>query len=365
MPILLPQDYNPFSQRRFQEPNLFDNGIDLTNPPMSPTMMSPTMPQSQPLDRGQYQEGPMMERYRQFLESGIPNRQDFAPGKMDRLGAILSGVSSGARGGPGFETARNQLERPYNQALMDREMRGKELSEGAKLEYDRSNEGYNRFLEERKVKTGERNAESLALNSSSLSNTRDRRLDLQELIASGKATDEDKQEYKMLQIAAQGENQLAVAGAQGDEARKTENTRQGGRVQLENVRQENRQKILDFKQSNPTHKIVPTKGGNYYAINPNDPTDIQDTGVKTGTLTEEDKAEFGLLDTTTTTAATKVDDDGKATEITRKTTKSRSNASTRITPESPKQMTSPDGKRYDTSAWSESDIAEAKKRGYK
>lgn len=357
MPMLLPQSYNPFLWNRGGSP--FGGGSQDTS------QFQQQRPN--PLDfvqQPQPEQDPMMGKYRQFLNEGPPKREDYKPTLLEKLATVVTGGKS--------------LSRNYDRALEDRNTRGHELSVGAKLESDLADEKRKEALEERRVVTGEKNATSLAGNRDSLIENRARRAALAEAIADGKATDEEKQEYEMLRIAARGRNQTDNTTAQGvnqvntvkergNQDRLTEGVRQGGRVDLENTRQANRQKILDFKKNNPTFKIVAGKGGNYHAINPNDPTDVQDTGVATGTMTDADKAELGLVDsTTTTTLKVPGQEDSTRTSVTKKTrtTQPRPDSSPRTTPR-PKQMIAPDGKKYDTSGWSDSDIAEATKRGYK
>lgn len=49
---------------------------------------------------------------------------------------------------------------------------------------------------------------------------------------------------------------------------------------------EDRAKIYDFKVRNPNWRIVAVKGGNYVAIDPQNPANKADTGVPTGTLSD-------------------------------------------------------------------------------
>src|SRR3990167_1355657 len=347
MPIEFPQNYNPFFQRRISP---FDN-VQFGNNENGMNENPQNMMSQRTSLEDQYREGPMMSKYREFLSQGLPNRGDYSPSKMNRLGAALSGISVGAQGGPGFETARDQLDRPYNQAMMDRETRGKELSSGAKLEYDLNNERYNRTLEERRIATGEKNAESLASNRGSLSNYRTRRQDLQEKIANDRATDEEKQEYRMLQIELQNSGRIENTNAMG--ANRIENTNAAGRNRIENTRvagaearmteadkQSGRMAIKQFQVDNPTFKIVKSEGGNYYAIDPKNPETIMDTGVST---------EIGPLETT---RVSELDESGN--KLTTKTTRSRArvqNSSSR--PKVGEVKTFPNGRkgRWDGKGW--------------
>lgn len=388
MPFTLPGSYNPFLQQRrspFDTVQFNGGGESMQNmpgndalPPQRPNFETPEMP--------------MMSRYRDFLSEDLPRREDYKPRLMDRIAAAATGISVGAKGGPGFNVARDQLERPYNKALEDRATRGKELSAGAKLEYEDVNDKYNRFLRERGLDIQQQNANSLAGRRSNMNTRSDalteigrRKLENPNLvwksipggnivgfdptgdgdvvdtgISSGLLTDKDKLEINQ-------KNRLGVVAAQGEEARRTEDVRQTGRVDLENTRQGNRQKILEFKKNNPGWRIVASRGGNYFGINPNDPTEVLDTGVSTGTITDAEKAELGLVTTTSTTSVTATDDDGNPSEITRKTTRSRENrpktSSTTTGTKKKVLMISPDGKTV--GEVDEDKVELAKSKGYR
>jgi hypothetical protein len=313
MPMLLPQNYNPFLWNRGGSPFGGENNAPPQQKmrPKSPFDYAP-LPE-EPQD-------PMLGKYRDFLGEGLPSREEHKPNFLDKLRSI---------GDP------RALDRKYNRALEDRNIRGSELAAGAKLEYEMGKEKHDRGIEERRTTAYEKSADSLAGSRSSMAENRARRTDLAERIADGKATDEEKHEYQMLQIearggnqldntAAQGRNQIGAARERGAQDRQTEGVRQGGRLDLEDKRQSGRQKIAEYKTANPTFRIVAGKGGNYFAINPADPTDVQDTGVATGTLTDEDKAELGLVDTKTVTTL-----NSEGTQRTTDTTRTRKPVTTR------------------------------------
>ena len=79
---------------------------------------------------------PSMDTYQQFLAGGMPNPQDYKPGKLDRLTAALAGFSSGAQEGPtkGVILARDILQQPYERAMDLYGKRGKQLEQGALAE---------------------------------------------------------------------------------------------------------------------------------------------------------------------------------------------------------------------------------------
>jgi hypothetical protein len=82
-------------------------------------------------------ESPDMDRYREHIRS-MPQQEDFQPGKMDRLGAILSGVGESVRSGPaaGFEASRRQLRAPYDEAMYDWGTGANQYSQLAQMEQD-------------------------------------------------------------------------------------------------------------------------------------------------------------------------------------------------------------------------------------
>lgn len=82
------------------------------------------------------ESGPANKKYRDFLDTAEPSRADFAPNKMARLGAILSGVSeSVSKGGfAGARTTQALLDRPYEEALDSRNRQRDILKSGAELE---------------------------------------------------------------------------------------------------------------------------------------------------------------------------------------------------------------------------------------
>tara|TARA_R110000868_G_scaffold16913_3_gene74948 strand:- start:480 stop:1535 length:1056 start_codon:yes stop_codon:yes gene_type:complete len=73
--------------------------------------------------------GPANQKYKDFLDSAEPSRADYEPSKMQRFGAILSGV-----GGGGIERTQSILDRPYNEAMEARNRQGGILKAGADVE---------------------------------------------------------------------------------------------------------------------------------------------------------------------------------------------------------------------------------------
>ena len=105
----------------------------------TPSDFSPR-PNPPPMQMGGYSpryESPDMDRYREHIRS-MPQQEDFQPGKMDRLGAILSGVGESVRSGPaaGFEASRRQLRAPYDEAMYDWGTGANQYSQLAQMEQD-------------------------------------------------------------------------------------------------------------------------------------------------------------------------------------------------------------------------------------
>lgn len=121
--------------------NIFGGGVPQQGPTYTPPTFGPTRPDITTAPQAapqpsipQRTEGPATANYRQFLEQGAPTRDQFQPSKIDRLGAVLTGVAAGAKGGNGFGAAQNQLDEPYNQAYGDYAAKAGLLEKGAGLE---------------------------------------------------------------------------------------------------------------------------------------------------------------------------------------------------------------------------------------
>lgn len=80
--------------------------------------------------------GPAATRYRQFLETEQPVREQFKPTKMQRLASVLTGVSEGLqRGGPtGFAAGQSVLDEPYRTALENYKLQSDRLAKSANIE---------------------------------------------------------------------------------------------------------------------------------------------------------------------------------------------------------------------------------------
>lgn len=81
--------------------------------------------------------GPANKSYRDYLAKGVPQEEDFKPGKMGRLSAILAGASTGLStrdGGLANKAAQDVLDDPYNKAMGRYKLEGDKLAKGADLE---------------------------------------------------------------------------------------------------------------------------------------------------------------------------------------------------------------------------------------
>jgi len=85
-------------------------------------------------------EGPAQSRYRQFLDTNLPSKEDrqFRPGVTDRIAAILSGLSTGITkgAGEGYATAQNILDQPYKEATERYKLQGGRFGEAARIEQE-------------------------------------------------------------------------------------------------------------------------------------------------------------------------------------------------------------------------------------
>jgi len=333
-----------------------------------------------PFDRERSTEGPLTKKYREFVETEPPKSNEYKPSMARRLGAVGMGVIGGPKAGFNF------LDAPLNKQLDERESRGRELGAGAKLESDRLDEQFNRFLDIGKLENQTTNTASQVANRESLAQRRTALTAIQDFrvknpgydikivpggnivginrldpsktidtgIKSGLMNEED-------QINQEQTNAIARIEAQGSQARQTEGVRQEGRRELEGVKQQNREKIIDIKKQNPTYKAITPKGGNIMFYDPQDPSKVIDSGISTGTLTDEDKAELNNT-SETTTRVSETDKSGNPTAITRTTKRTTAPKTLNDAAGKAVTMISPDGVEGTVPA---NRVEEAKKKGYR
>jgi hypothetical protein len=88
--------------------------------------------------------------YTEYLKhiAGMPNREDYAPNTLQKIGAVLAGVSGGLRGdvAGGIQNARAIADYPYMRAFEDWGAKGKGLSAAAELESEQMKQAYDNLL---------------------------------------------------------------------------------------------------------------------------------------------------------------------------------------------------------------------------
>lgn len=174
-------------------------------------------------------EGPSEKAYREFLANPAPARSDFHPTKMDRFGAIATGIAAGAKGDNGFNAARNQLDQPFQMAAGEYASKQDRLGKAAKFEGDQADTAFKNKLEVGRLDVSKQNADSNDFNRKSLIESR------------------------------------ATKAA-----------------------------LSDYKAKNPNHVFKEVKGGNIVAFDPQNPDKPIDTGINTGTLSDQDKIDLQL-----------------------------------------------------------------------
>lgn len=261
--------------------------------------------------------GQAEERYTKFQNEPQPT---FKPTKLNRLAAILGGASEGGlRGaGAGVRTAHDILEAPYNRAIQAHKLRGSQLKEGAEIE----SRNLGRAASIARQATTAANAQATLKQRQDYHNRLFAKWDSDDKARASRAPGvhwevskesgnimgfklgadgkmevfsgpkvgqnlTEAQQAKLEDFISQEEvrqpNRLAVVAAQGEEQRKNETKRQEGRMAIRKFMQDN--KDFQFKE---------VAGGNYMAFDPTDPSNVIDTGIKSGTLTDADKIELGI-----------------------------------------------------------------------
>jgi hypothetical protein len=127
---------NPFGSYRNRDPyaNQRKFAVNFPSPEPEPEVPSP-YEQASGVDFSKFYEqpGPASQAYSDHLGK-VPNQQDYAPSKWRRLGAILSGVSEGMKGGNSYEAARDINLDPYKQGYQRWVEQGAGLKESAGME---------------------------------------------------------------------------------------------------------------------------------------------------------------------------------------------------------------------------------------
>lgn len=317
--------------------------------------------------------GPANQRYKDFLGTPAPKRDDYQPGKMNRLAAVLSGISAGAQGGNGFKAANDVLDDPFNEATADYKNQASRLSEGAGQEDKETNnkvktyrdfvtDQHNRGLldiasqrEGREAKATDADIkykQARVLGIETPEQKKQRELD----VAKGRADATFNNNKNLFDYEAPKKqaNEMSLVHARGAESRTTLDQK------FENIK--------DLKQY--VHdNIAPDKydyrvgkDGFLYGINKEDPTDTVKTAIDTGKLNDQQKIDLG------TAAKIKLKQTAAPDKTTKTTTKVSGN--TRTTETDTKFV--PSGKKVSVispagveGTIDEAELEQAKKAGYK
>lgn len=373
--------YPPFDFNQQDE----ESGDKLSVPPTQPVSKFSSMY----ADIANQQGGPANQKFKDFLDSAEPNKDEYKPGKLTRLSAILAGVSDGYHrgGGAGFKSANNILDSDYDEAMGRYNNQGKKLEAAAGLEekdmgrrvgilkdiitqdhqerVDAENAKYHEGIikngaDRNKTagthydttidpKTGLKKIKIIRPDASVIGDidagqgalSQDEKLDFSKKDAAGKF---DATKGGRIEVAKAG------AAARGEETRKTQDRKF-----------ENLQEFLQYKQDNGIgSKYVGhrNKDGKLVMINNQDPTDIVVTGTDFDTMSDADKQKAKIElkrapnapkdDTTKTTNLTR-DKDGKVIKSETTTTSGKSKVHIKLS----------DGRELDIPA---DKLEEAKKR---
>lgn len=381
--------------------SLFDDpsttGVQSVNPnalQMTPDMMEQDQPQvqggvpqqqPQPTLADMYQQigavksGPLNQRYKDFLSEEPPRREDYKPGKMAKLAAIMAGGSEGLThgAGAGFKLAQNMLDDGYNQAYGDYAARAKRLETSAGLEdkedrnnilayRDFNNDAYNRAKAHEAEVRGQR-----------LDRLADSTIGLNTARGNSFETPAQRQ-ARMLAVGAQNnEGRIKAAGASANARinyfNQTEPTRQANRLavvgargdQARTTQSEKYEQLKEYKQYladnvNPDiYDYKVNKAGMVVGVNKHDPLDVIVTKIDTGKLDDREKIELGL----------KAKQDLKRTPAPARETVTTVDGNKRDTinrpVEGPTQKVSVIGPKGEVGLMSATEFEEAKKHGWK
>src|SRR5260221_1675955 len=266
--------------------------------------------------------GPASKAYSDFLAKGVPTPDQYPPGKINRLSAILGGASEGwQRGaGAGIRTAQEILDSPYQKAIAAHKLRGGMLEKGAEVESKdlgraasfakSATTAYDAAQTQRRLAirdqhqfdhwdAADRAAARRAANTGThwVTGQTDGKIHGFKTLPDGSVqhfegpkigqTMDEKQKAAFdlftKQEGVRQPNRIALANTQSANRTAEEDNRQNGRMQ-----------IRQYLQDNKDFKFLAVKGGNYIAVDPTDPSKTVDTGIKTGTLTEKDHIEAGI-----------------------------------------------------------------------
>lgn len=262
--------------------------------------------------------GPAQQKYNDFLGTG-PNREDFQPTKMGRIGAILAGMSDGVKhgGGVGVKTTQDILDDPYNQAQKDYDLKAKKLEASAGLE---EKDMGRRVGILRDITTQQKAADALA-ETKRVNDSRIKNYDSQALnrgVHYTDITDPNSGHKSSVKLNPDGTKQITDLGIgaftpdqqtelAGKKAGAASKATEGSRIRVaaagisERANEarktadhkfENIQELLQWKQDNgigDKYEGRVNKDGKLVYINKSDPADFHVTDIDTGKMSDKDK----------------------------------------------------------------------------
>lgn len=102
--------------------------------------------------------------YDQYLAhiAGMPDRANYRPNTLSKIGAVLAGLSGGIQGavGRGIENAREIADYPYMRAFEDWSNRGSSLGAAAKMEETQLKQAYDNLIRSEAQRNAHINAEA-------------------------------------------------------------------------------------------------------------------------------------------------------------------------------------------------------------
>jgi hypothetical protein len=266
--------------------------------------------------------GQNQQAYKDFLSSE-PQRSDYQPNKAAKIAAILGGISTGIKNGPGagVATADAIRNKGYDEAQNDWMNKGKRLKEASDVEEKDINNRVKSFRDEEEFIRNTAKDEATANYQAGLLGARNRANDIaaQTAASRGWTTQKDANSGHVYMVRPSGNglfdkldlgqigqtpdqvvNQAgkrAEAVAKAQEPYKEQEINARGEQTRQNIaaRFKNQKDLITFKQDYPDWKYKTDDKGNIIAFNPKDPyAEPVNTGVNSGKLSDTDKANLGL-----------------------------------------------------------------------
>lgn len=247
--------------------------------------------------------GPANQGYKDFLQAPPPSRDDYKPGKLNRLSAVLAGISTGAKGGDGYRAAQSILDDPYNEAMGDYKNRHDRLATGAGLEDKEVNNKVKTYRDFVTDEYNQRRADAEDNRNNRLDKATTADIEYKQKRAGTFETAEQKKQRILEQDKERNKNifdrsrdlfnleqpvrtqdAIKVAGVRGAEARATQ------KAKFNSL-----QELLKFKDGLPQRFVSKTDDdGQIIFFNPKDPSEVYETGYNSGKMSDADKIAAGL-----------------------------------------------------------------------